>query len=75
MPNLIAMALYGIIILIYLTTCFFIIYHLANFSVHTGIKIIALLIFITAASTLLALNALAFFSINWDNLLSNLIAF
>jgi hypothetical protein len=74
MPAIILLALYGIVILLYVITCFFIVYHLVNFSVNYAMKIFTLFVFIVLASGLLVSNGLLFFSIDWNYLIYNLIA-
>ena len=74
MPALIALAFYSFLIFLYLITCFFIIYHLVNFSVNSTLKTAMITTFILFATGLLFSNGLFFFSINWNDLISNLIS-
>lgn len=74
MLSLVILALYGILILLYVITCFFIAYHLVNFSLDSAMKIVTLIVFIILSSGLLAYNVLLFFSIDWDFLISNLMS-
>lgn len=74
MPALIILALYGVLILLYIITCFFVVYHLANFSLNSPMKVIMLFTFVLLAGGLLAYNGLLFFSIDWNSLVYNLIA-
>lgn len=74
MASLIILALYAVIVLTYLILSFFIVYHLANFSIKSGITTIMLFFFIVLSVGLLITNAALFFSVNWNYLLSNLLS-
>jgi hypothetical protein len=74
MPALIILALYSILVFLYVITCFFILYHLVNFAINSEIKIAMIIVFILLASGLIFYNGLLFFSIDWNYLISNLIS-
>ncbi len=74
MPALIILALYSVLIFLYVITCFFILYHLVNFAINSEIKLAMLVAFILLATGLLFYNGLLFFSIDWNYLISNLIS-
>ena len=74
MPALIILALYSILIILYVITCFFVVYHLVNFSLHSELRIIMLIAFVLLSTGLLAYNGLLFFSIDWNYLIYTLIA-
>jgi hypothetical protein len=74
MLSLVILSLYGILILLYVVTCFFIAYHLVNFSLDSAMKIITLVVFIVLSAGLLAYNVLIFFSIDWNFLISTLMS-
>jgi hypothetical protein len=71
---LIILALYGIIMLIYLALAFFIVYHLVRFTASSEFKTIMLIFFIVVTSGLFISNLALFFSINWNLLISNIIS-
>ncbi|EKE11589.1 MAG: hypothetical protein ACD_15C00059G0027 [uncultured bacterium] len=73
MPALIVLSLYGILILLYIITCFFIAYHLVNFSINSGLKVLTISVFVFLAAGLLIYNLAVFFSIDWNFLFYNLI--
>ncbi|HCU70735.1 MAG TPA: hypothetical protein DIC35_03185 [Candidatus Moranbacteria bacterium] len=75
MPALIILSLYSILILFYIITCFFIVYHLVNFSVHSSLKILNVSVFVFLAIGLLIYNVAIFFSIDWNSLVYKLIAY
>ncbi len=70
----IILAMYLLIILIYIIVSLFIIYHLAKYSVNTRVSLIMLPLFITGAVILLIADIALFFSINW-NFLNNFLSF
>jgi len=74
MTSLIILVLYSLVVLTYLVLSFFIVYHLANFSIKSGITTIVLFFFIILSLGLLITNAALFFSVNWNYLLSNLLS-
>lgn len=74
MPALIILALYSILLILYIITCFFVIYHLVNFSLRSELKVVMVVAFVLLAAGLVAYNALLFFSIDWNALVYNLIA-
>jgi len=73
MVSLIILALYTVIILVYLFRSFFIVYHLANFSIKSKIKTLTLFIFIVLSVSLFFTNAAFFFSVNWNALLGKVL--
>jgi hypothetical protein len=73
MINLILLSLYSIIILIYIITSFFIVYHLATYSINPNLKTIMLVFFIVVSIGLLASNLTLFFSIDWDIILAEIL--
>jgi hypothetical protein len=73
MPAIIVLFLYGILMLLYIITCFFIVYHLVNFSINSGLKIVTICVFVFLAAGLMIYNMAVFFSIDWNNLFYNLI--
>lgn len=74
MVSLIIFALYAILILIYVLTSLFIVYHLVKYSVTSEMKIIMLVFFVVVSAGLLISNLALFFSIDWNALVSNLAA-
>jgi hypothetical protein len=73
MPALIILAMYSVLIILYIITCFFVVYHLVNFSLNPQMKVSMLISFVLLAGGLLAYNGLLFFSIDWNDLVYNLI--
>jgi hypothetical protein len=71
MASIIILALYAIIILIYILISLFIVYHLVRFSLDSEINHIMLVVFILIAAGLLLANAMLFFSLDWNSLISN----
>ena len=71
MISTIILALYAILVIIYLLICAFIIYHLARYATISEFKIIMLAFFIIVSLGLLASNMTIFFAINWENLITN----
>lgn len=74
MVSLIIFALYAVLILIYLLTSLFIVYHLVKYSVTSEMKIIMLVFFVVVSAGLLISNLALFFSIDWNALVLNLAA-
>jgi len=74
MINLILLALYGIIVLTFLIVSFFIIYHLVTYSINSKLKLIMLFLFVTISVALIISNMTLFFSIDWTNLISDLLS-
>lgn len=72
MGSLIILALYAIIILIYLIISFFIVYHISTYATASEFKIIMLVFFVVVATGLLISNLSLFFSIDWKILTNNL---
>jgi hypothetical protein len=70
MVSLAILALYAIIILVFIILSFFVVFHLANFSVKSSITHVVLFFFIAISSGLLLINVALFFSIDWTYLLS-----
>lgn len=73
MINLILLSLYSIIILIYVIASFFIIYHLATYSINLELKTIMLVFFIVVSIGLLFSNLILFFSIDWNAILAEML--
>jgi hypothetical protein len=73
MFTVIVLALYLILILIYLLMSFFIVYHLASYSINPELRIVMLSLFIIVSGGLLFSNLLLFFSIDWNGIISNII--
>jgi hypothetical protein len=65
--------LYLVIIFIYLLVSFFIVYHLATYSIDSELRIVMLALFIIVSSGLLFSNLLLFFAIDWNGIISNII--
>ena len=65
--------LYAIIVVIYVVTSFFIIYHLSTYSLNLEIRTAMLIFFIIVSTGLLFSNILIFFSTDWNLLISKLI--
>jgi len=63
--------LYGIIILIYVVTYFFIVYHLVRYSLKPSLNTIILPIFIVGSALLLISNVMLFFAIDWRIFFAN----
>lgn len=74
MPALIILALYAIIIIVYTLISFFIVYHLVKYSVDSEFKFVMLVFFVIISSGLLLSNIALFFSIDWNSLISKLLA-
>lgn len=74
MVSLAILALYAIIVFVYIILSFFIVYHLANFSVKSSITTVILFFFVAISSGLLIINAALFFSVDWTYLLSNFLS-
>lgn len=72
MASLIILALYAIIILIYILISFFIVYHLVKYSTVSEFKIVMLVFFVVMSAGLLISNLALFFSIDWNFLISDL---
>ncbi|MFA6047365.1 MAG: hypothetical protein WCV59_02015 [Parcubacteria group bacterium] len=63
--------LYAIIIIMFVVTYFFIIYHLVRYSLKPSLNNIVLPIFIIGSTLLLISNVALFFSVNWQIFLAN----
>lgn len=73
MLSLAILALYAIIILMYVITSFFIVYHLTKYSLGSEMKTVMLVFFVVVAAGLLFSNLLLFFSIDWNVLFHKLL--
>jgi hypothetical protein len=73
MVTLLILILYAIIILIYFSISFFIVYHLVKYSVDSQFKTVMLVFFVVISAGLFLTNLALFFSVNWNALISNLI--
>lgn len=71
MISIIILALYAIVVLIYVLISLFIVYHLVRFSADSELKYLMLVVFVLVAAGLLLANAMLFFSIDWNSLISN----
>ncbi len=71
MISIIILALYAIVVLIYILISLFIVYHLARFSADSELKYLMLVVFVLVAAGLLFANAMLFFSIDWNTIISN----
>lgn len=67
------LVLYAVVILIYLLISFFIVYHLANYSINPELRIVMLALFIIVSSGLFFSNLLLFFAIDWNGIIASLI--
>lgn len=65
--------LYFIVLILYLLTSFFIVYHLVKYSIHSSLNHIALIIFIVVSIPLILSNVILFNLVNWQGLLANFI--
>jgi len=72
MLSILILVLYLILLLIYVLLSFFIVYHLAKYSIDPSMRTIMLSFFIIVSVGLLVSNIILFFSINWNALASNL---
>lgn len=72
MLSLLVLVFYLLMMLFYILASFFIAYHLIKFSIASEIKIIMLLLFVSVSAGLIFSNVVIFFSIDWNNLLSQL---
>jgi hypothetical protein len=73
MASLIILALYTIIIIMYVLISFFIVYHLTRYSVDSEFKIIMLVFFVVISTGLLISNLAVFFSIDWNAAVAKLL--
>lgn len=71
MISIIILALYAIVVLIYVLISLFIVYHLVRFSADSELKYLMLVVFVLVATGLLLANAMLFFSIDWNTIISN----
>jgi hypothetical protein len=71
MISIIILALYAIVVLIYVLISLFIIYHLVRFSADSELKYLMLVVFVLVAFGLLVANMMLFFSIDWNTVISN----
>ncbi|HEX7586237.1 MAG TPA: hypothetical protein VF390_01225 [Patescibacteria group bacterium] len=72
MVGIIIFILYFIFVAIYLLTSFFIVYHLARYSINPELRIVMLALFILVSGGLLFSNLLLFFSTDWTGILSGI---
>ncbi|OGI17530.1 MAG: hypothetical protein A2Z52_02190 [Candidatus Moranbacteria bacterium RBG_19FT_COMBO_42_6] len=63
---------YFIFVAAYLLTSFFIVYHLASYSINPELRIVTLSLFILVSGGLLFSNLVLFFSMNWDAIMSGI---
>lgn len=73
MINLIILVLYLIIIFVYLIISFFIVYHLATYSINSELRVVMLAFFAIVSAGLLLSNAALFFSMNWSAIIGQLL--
>jgi len=71
----IILILYLVVIIVFTLLTFFIAYHLSKYSFNTYFKGIAVPFFIFVSTLLLFLNVMLFFSVDWQNLIPNIISF
>jgi len=74
MFSLIILALYAIIILMYVIASFFVVYHLVKYSINSELKTVMLIFFVVVSTGLLLSNILLFFSIDWNTMISKIIS-
>jgi len=72
MLSIMIFVLYLIFVAIYLLISFFIVYHLATYSINPELRIVMLSLFIIVSGGLLFSNLMLFFSIDWTAILSGL---
>lgn len=72
MATLIILALYLLIIIMYVLVSFFIVYHLSKYSINSELKLVMLVFFVVVSAGLLFSNLLLFFSIDWNGLIAKL---
>lgn len=72
MAFLIILSLYAIIILIYISTSLFIVYHLAKYTTRPELKIVSLAFFVIISIGLLISNMILFSYVDWTSIISNL---
>lgn len=65
--------LYFLLILMYIITSFFIIYHLVKYSIHSSLNYAALILFIAVSAPLLIINIVLFSMVNWTVIIGNLL--
>jgi hypothetical protein len=70
---LVILALYLILILVYVLISFFIVYHLVKFSAEGELKYVMLIVFVFISIGLIFANVTLFFSIDWNTLTKNLL--
>jgi len=70
MAYTIILSFYELIILIYVLTAIFVVYHLLAYSINLQTKFAMLILFVAVSSTLLLSNIALFFSVNWKSFLS-----
>lgn len=70
---IILLALYLVVIFIYLLMSFFVVYHLASYSINPELRIVMLALFIIVSGGLLFANLLLFFAIDWNGIISSII--
>lgn len=70
--NLFLNIIYLLFFLLFLTTYFFVIYHLVKYSIGPFAKMVILPMFATLTALLLLSNVLLFFSVDWNYLISKL---
>ena len=63
---------YFIVIALFLVTSFFIVYHLASYSIDPELRLITLSLFIIVSGGLLFSSLLLFFSVDWTAILSGI---
>lgn len=73
MIGIIIFILYFLFVAFYLLASFFIVYHLASYSINPELRIIMLALFILVSGGLLFSNLLLFFSTNWNGILVGII--
>ncbi|OGI29406.1 MAG: hypothetical protein A2288_03750 [Candidatus Moranbacteria bacterium RIFOXYA12_FULL_44_15] len=66
------LSLYAVILLGFVLTYFFVIYHLAKYSINKKLSAIMLAVFIVISTLLIFSNILLFFAVDWEQLIENL---
>lgn len=64
--------LYAVILITFVLMYFFVVYHLAKYSINVSLNQIMLPVFITVSTFLLFSNIILFFRVDWLALLENI---
>jgi hypothetical protein len=71
MLTLIISCFYLLLLFIFVTISFFIVYHVAKYSINSTMKVTVLPIFVIITTLLIISNALLFLTIDWNTILSD----